>query len=193
MSQLEEECADEEGGEAEVCAGGGVAGLVVSVTLGLLAQDAFVAIGAEAPLVLVAGAAVLANQELLVADVGETALSPVVIGKAVVTLGPGGTFSAFTVAGLVTAVVQRPDLIAVTFYAHILVVELCRAVPVKPQPAVLAVLPPRVVFAADAGHHVQEVDIAAAVGVAVALAVSKHFNRCHWARASIQPDEFGAL
>lgn len=28
-----------------------------------------------------------------------------------------------------------------------------------------------VVFAADAGHHVQEVDVAAAVGVAVALAV----------------------
>lgn len=32
-------------------------------------------------------------------------------------------------------------------------------------------LPPGVVFAADAGHHIQEVYVAAAVGVAVALAV----------------------
>ena len=35
----------------------------------------------------------------------------------------------------------------------------------------LAVLAPRVVLAADAGHHIQEVNVAAAVGVAVALAV----------------------
>lgn len=35
----------------------------------------------------------------------------------------------------------------------------------------LAVLAPRVVFAADAGDHVEEVDVAATVGVAVALAV----------------------
>lgn len=35
----------------------------------------------------------------------------------------------------------------------------------------LAVLAPRVVFAADTGHHVEEVDVAAAVGVAIALAV----------------------
>lgn len=35
----------------------------------------------------------------------------------------------------------------------------------------LAVLAPSVVFAADARHHVEEVDVAAAVGVAVALTV----------------------
>lgn len=56
-------------------------------------------------------------------------------------------------------------------YAYILVIQLCRAVAVEAQAAVLAVLAPRVVLAAHAGHHVQEVDVAAAVGVAVALAV----------------------
>lgn len=35
----------------------------------------------------------------------------------------------------------------------------------------LTVLASSVVFAADAGHHVQEVDVAAAVGMAVALTV----------------------
>lgn len=55
-------------------------------------------------------------------------------------------------------------------YAYILVVQLRRAVAVEAQAAVLAVLAPRVVLAAHAGHHVEEVDVAAAVGVAVALA-----------------------
>lgn len=60
---------------------------------------------------------------------------------------------------------------AVLTYADILVVQLGGAVAVEAQAAVLAVLAPRVVLAAHAGHHVQEVDVAAAVGVAVALAV----------------------
>lgn len=46
----------------------------------------------------------------------EAALSPVVVGQAVVTLGPRGTFLAFTVAGLVAAVVHGADLVAVTFW-----------------------------------------------------------------------------
>lgn len=45
----------------------------------------------------------------------------------------------------------------------------------------LAVLAPRVVLAAHAGHHVQEVDVAAAVGVAVALAVCREEERERWA------------
>ena len=55
--------------------------------------------------------------------------------------------------------------------AHVLVVQLGGAVAVEAQAAVLAVLASRVVLAADTGHHVEEVDVAAAVGVAVALAV----------------------
>lgn len=55
--------------------------------------------------------------------------------------------------------------------ADVLIVQLCRAVAVVAQPAVLAVLTSRVVFAADAGHHIQEVNVAAAVGVTVAFAV----------------------
>lgn len=46
----------------------------------------------------------------------EAALPPVVVGQAVVALGPRGTFFAFTVAGLVAAVVQGADLVAVTFW-----------------------------------------------------------------------------
>ena len=64
-----------------------------------------------------------------------------------------------------------PDFAGTLTYAYILVIQLCRAVAVEAQAAVLAVLAPRVVLAADAGHHVEEVDVAAAVGVAVALAV----------------------
>lgn len=55
--------------------------------------------------------------------------------------------------------------------AHVLVVQLCGAVAVEAEAAVLAVLAPRVVLAAHTGDHVEEVDVAAAVGVAVALAV----------------------
>lgn len=46
----------------------------------------------------------------------EAALSPVVVGQAVVALGPRGTFLAFTVAGLIAAVVHGADLVAVTFW-----------------------------------------------------------------------------
>lgn len=46
----------------------------------------------------------------------EAALPPVVVGQAVITLGPRGAFFAFTVAGLVAAVVQGADLVAVTFW-----------------------------------------------------------------------------
>lgn len=67
-------------------------------------------------------------------------------------------------------------------YAYILIVQLRRAVAVEAQAAVLAVLAPRVVLAAHAGHHVQEVDVAAAVGVAVALAVCREEEeRERWA------------
>lgn len=62
-------------------------------------------------------------------------------------------------------------------YAYILVIQLRRAVAVEAQAAVLAVLAPRVVLAAHAGHHVQEVDVAAAVGVAIALAVCRKEER----------------
>lgn len=66
-------------------------------------------------------------------------------------------------------------------YAYILIVQLCRAVAVEAQAAVLAVLAPRVVLAAHAGHHVQEVDVAAAVGVAIALTVCREEERERWA------------
>lgn len=46
----------------------------------------------------------------------EAALSPVVVGQAVVALGPRGPFPALTVAGLVAAVVHGADLVAVTFW-----------------------------------------------------------------------------
>lgn len=55
--------------------------------------------------------------------------------------------------------------------ADALVVQLSRGVAVVAQPAVLAVLAPGVVLAADAGDDVQVVDVAAAVGMAVALTV----------------------
>lgn len=64
-----------------------------------------------------------------------------------------------------------PKATAVLTYAYILVIQLRRAVAVEAEAAMLAVLAPRVVLAAHAGHHVQEVDVAAAVGVPVALAV----------------------
>lgn len=41
-------------------------------------------------------------------------------------------------------------------------------------------LAPRVVLAAHAGHHVQEVDVAAAVGVAVALTVCRRTGGHSW-------------
>lgn len=170
-SQLQGQHGQGHGGQAAAGTGSTVTVLFVRFTPGLLAQHALEAHGADAALVLVAGAAVLAEQELVIADIGEAALSPVVVGQAVVALGPRGAFPALTVAGLVAAVVHGADLVAVTFYADILVVQLGGAVSVEAQPAVLAVLAPRVVLAAHAGHHVQEVDVAAAVGVPVALAV----------------------
>lgn len=55
--------------------------------------------------------------------------------------------------------------------ADALVVQLSRSVAVVAQPAVLAVLAPGVVLAADARDDVQVFDVAAAVGVAEALTV----------------------
>lgn len=70
-----------------------------------------------------------------------------------------------------------PETSKALTYAYILIIQLRRAVAVEAQAAVLAVLAPRVVFAAHTGHHVQEVDVAAAVGVAVALAVCREEER----------------
>lgn len=69
-AQLEGEHAEEDGAEAGARAVGTVAVLFVGLAPRLLAQDPLEAHGADAALVLVAGAAVLAEQELLVADVG---------------------------------------------------------------------------------------------------------------------------
>lgn len=69
-AQLEGKRPEEDGAEAAVHAGGTVAVLFVGFAPGLLAQDPLEAHGADAALVLVAGAAVLAEQELVVADVG---------------------------------------------------------------------------------------------------------------------------
>lgn len=156
---------------AEVHAGGRVAVLVLTLTLGLLAEDPLKARGAEAALVVVAGAPVLAQQELVIADIWKTTLAPVVVGQAIVALGSGAALSALTVAGLVAAVGHRTHSIAVAVYTYILIVQLGGAIPVVTQTAVLAVLPPGVVFATDAVHHIQEVYETAAVGVTVTLAV----------------------
>lgn len=69
-AQLEGEHPEQEGAKAAVHAGGTITVLFVSFTPGLLAQDTFEAHGADAALVLVAGATILAEQELVVADVG---------------------------------------------------------------------------------------------------------------------------
>lgn len=55
--------------------------------------------------------------------------------------------------------------------ADALIIQFSRGVAEVSQSAVLAVLAPGVVLAADARDDVQVVDVAAAVGVAVALAV----------------------
>lgn len=55
--------------------------------------------------------------------------------------------------------------------ADALVIQFGRGVAEVSQPAVLAVLAPGVVLAADTCDDVQVVDVAAAVGVAVALTV----------------------
>lgn len=69
-TQLEGEHPKEEGAEAGVQAVGTIAVLFVGFTPGLLAQDPLEAHGADAALVPVAGAAVLAEQELIITDVG---------------------------------------------------------------------------------------------------------------------------
>ena len=56
-------------------------------------------------------------------------------------------------------------------HADTLVVQLGRGVAEVSQATVLAVLSAGVVLAADAGHDVQVLDVAAAVGMAVALTV----------------------
>lgn len=65
----------------------------------------------------------------------------------------------------------RPTPHLVLTDADVLVIQLGRAVAIVTQAAVLTVLASSVVFAADTGHHVQEVNVAAAVGVPVALTV----------------------
>lgn len=67
--------------------------------------------------------------------------------------------------------VPQPEATRALTYAYILIIQLRRAVAVEAQATVLAVLAPRVVLAAHAGHHIQKVNVAAAVGVAVALTV----------------------
>lgn len=69
-AQMEGEHPEQDGAEAAMGAGGTIAVLFVGFTPGLLAQDPLEAHRADAALVLVAGAAVLAEQELVIADVG---------------------------------------------------------------------------------------------------------------------------
>lgn len=69
-SQLQGQHAHGHGGQAAAGAGSTVTVLFVHFTPGLLAQDALEAHGADAALVLVAGAAVLAEEELVIAHVG---------------------------------------------------------------------------------------------------------------------------
>lgn len=61
---------DQAGCRAEVHARGGVAVLALALALGLLAEDPLEARHAEAALVVVAGAPILAQQELVITDVG---------------------------------------------------------------------------------------------------------------------------
>lgn len=69
-SQLQGQHSQRHGGQAAAGAGSTVTVLFVHFTPGLLAQDALEAHGADAALVLIAGAAVLAEQELVIADIG---------------------------------------------------------------------------------------------------------------------------
>lgn len=69
-SQLQGEHPQGHGGQAAAGTGSTVTVLFVHFTPGLLAQDPLKAHGADAALVLVAGAAVLAEQELVIADIG---------------------------------------------------------------------------------------------------------------------------
>lgn len=62
-------------------------------------------------------------------------------------------------------------------YADALVIQLRRGVPEVSKAAMLAVLPPSVVLAADASDDVEKVDVAAAVGMAVAFAVWREESR----------------
>lgn len=68
--QLQGEQPQGHGGQAAAGTGSTVTVLFVHLTPGLLAQHALEAHGADAALVLVAGAAVLAEQELVIADIG---------------------------------------------------------------------------------------------------------------------------
>jgi len=65
---------------------------------------------------------------------------------------------------------QSPNRLTV---ADVLIIQFSRGVAEVSQSAVLAVLASGVVLAADACDDVQVVDVAAAVGVAIALAVCK--------------------
>ena len=137
-------------------------------------------------MVLLAGAAILAEQLVIVAHIGIASLAPVVCRKAVVALGPHCALPALAEACLIASIVHRADLVTVTFNADVLIIQLCGAIAIVAQAAVLTVLASSVVFTADAGHHVQEVNVAATVGVAVALAVLKFFNGYHLRRSGLE-------
>lgn len=150
--------------------GGGVA-VLSRLAAGVLAQYPLKLWRTDALLVLVACSSVLAQEHLLVANVRVTALFPVVSWEAVVTLGPCGTIFALAEACAVTPVMNRTHLVAVTLDADALIIQFGGGVAEVSQSAVLAVLAPGVVLAADTCDDVQVVDVAAAVGVAVALTV----------------------
>lgn len=149
---------------------GGVA-VLARLAAGLLAQYPLKLWRTDALLVLVARSSVLAQEHLLVTDVSITALFPVVSWQTIVTFGPCCSVFTLAEACAVTSVMDRTHLVAVALDADALIIQLGRGVAEVSQPAVLAVLAPGVVLAADARDDVQVVDVAAAVRVAVALTV----------------------
>lgn len=72
----------------------------------------------------------------------------------------------------------RAVLVTVTLYADILVFQLGRRVAEEAEAAMLAVLPPGIVLAADTSDHIQEVDKTAPAGMAVTLAIAQGTRRC---------------
>lgn len=120
-----------------------------------------------------AGAAVLADEQFIIANIGLAALPPVVAEITLITLGPGGSRAAHTITSFIAAFMLRSLLVTVALYADILIVQLGRHITVEAQPAVLAVLSSGIVLAADTSHHIQEVDETAAAGVAVAFAIAE--------------------
>lgn len=145
--------------------------VLARLTARMLAQYPLELWRTDALQVLVARSSVLAQEHLLVTNVRVTALLPVVSWQTVVTFGPRGPVFTLTETCAITPVMNRAHLVAVTLDADVLIIQFGRGVAVESQSAVLAVLAPGVVLAADACDDVQVVDVAAAIGVAVALAV----------------------